>query len=60
MRQPVIFNSRNLYDPRLIASFGIEYHCIGRPTAGLPARPGVPVEHAFSNHPPAKPGAFVL
>ncbi|TIM92852.1 MAG: UDP-glucose/GDP-mannose dehydrogenase family protein [Mesorhizobium sp.] len=27
---PVIFDGRNLYDPRVIARYGIEYHSIGR------------------------------
>ena len=29
----VIFDGRNLFDPRLVARFGLEYHSIGRPTA---------------------------
>jgi UDPglucose 6-dehydrogenase len=28
--QPVIFDGRNLYDPMLVASLGIEYHAVGR------------------------------
>ena len=31
LRQPVVFDGRNLYDPRLMAQRGIEYHGIGRP-----------------------------
>lgn len=27
----VLFDGRNLYDPRLVAANGLEYHCIGRP-----------------------------
>jgi len=30
LRNPVIFDGRNLYEPELMASFGIEYHGIGR------------------------------
>jgi UDPglucose 6-dehydrogenase len=30
MRQPVIFDGRNLYEPRTVQSFGFTYHCIGR------------------------------
>ena len=43
LKQPVIFDGRNLYEPALMESFGIEYHAIGR---ALPlaagARPGGP------------------
>ena len=27
----VVFDGRNLYDPRMMADRGFEYHCIGRP-----------------------------
>jgi UDPglucose 6-dehydrogenase len=30
LRQPVIFDGRNLYDPALMRAYGIEYHGIGR------------------------------
>lgn len=30
LRQPVIFDGRNMYDPALVRAQGIEYHCIGR------------------------------
>lgn len=30
LKQPVVFDGRNLYDPRLMASMGIEYSGIGR------------------------------
>ncbi len=31
LSSPLIFDGRNLYDPRLMVGHGIEYHCIGRP-----------------------------
>ncbi|MGB5104011.1 MAG: UDP-glucose/GDP-mannose dehydrogenase family protein [Steroidobacteraceae bacterium] len=30
LRHPVIFDGRNLYEPALVKSFGLEYHGIGR------------------------------
>jgi UDPglucose 6-dehydrogenase len=30
LRQPVVFDGRNLFAPALMRDFGIEYHCIGR------------------------------
>jgi UDPglucose 6-dehydrogenase len=30
LRSPVIFDGRNLYEPKLMAGFGIEYFGIGR------------------------------
>ena len=30
LKQPVIFDGRNLYDPQLVRSMGIEYFAIGR------------------------------
>jgi UDPglucose 6-dehydrogenase len=30
LKQPVVFDGRNLYEPALATSFGIEYHGIGR------------------------------
>jgi UDPglucose 6-dehydrogenase len=33
LREPVLFDGRNLYDPSLVSSFGLEYHGIGRPMA---------------------------
>ncbi len=41
MRQPVIFDGRNLYDPRRIRQAGFTYHSIGRP----------PVEQALPDMP---------
>jgi UDPglucose 6-dehydrogenase len=35
LRQPVIFDGRNLYEPAVVASHGLEYHAIGRPQAGV-------------------------
>jgi UDPglucose 6-dehydrogenase len=32
LRSPIIFDGRNLYEPPLMAEFGFEYHCIGRPS----------------------------
>ncbi|MFN3984648.1 MAG: UDP-glucose dehydrogenase family protein [Rhodocyclaceae bacterium] len=34
LRHPVVFDGRNMYDPLLMASHGIEYHAIGRGKAG--------------------------
>jgi UDPglucose 6-dehydrogenase len=33
LRQPVIFDGRNLYDPAHLRRLGIEYHSVGRPPA---------------------------
>ncbi|MDH3209442.1 MAG: UDP-glucose/GDP-mannose dehydrogenase family protein [Burkholderiaceae bacterium] len=40
LRQPVIFDGRNMFDPALLESFGIEYHAIGRLTAAVQAKAG--------------------
>jgi UDPglucose 6-dehydrogenase len=32
MSQPIIFDGRNIYAPEQVASAGIEYHSIGRPS----------------------------
>jgi UDPglucose 6-dehydrogenase len=32
LRHPVVFDGRNLYDPGMVRSFGLEYHGIGRGT----------------------------
>jgi UDPglucose 6-dehydrogenase len=37
LSSPLVFDGRNMYDPRLMAEFGIEYHCIGRPAVSLNA-----------------------
>jgi UDPglucose 6-dehydrogenase len=33
LRQPVVFDGRNLFDPALLHGEGFEYHCIGRGAA---------------------------
>jgi UDPglucose 6-dehydrogenase len=33
LKTPVIFDGRNLYEPAVVRSHGIEYHAIGRPSA---------------------------
>jgi UDPglucose 6-dehydrogenase len=30
LKSPVIFDGRNLYDPSMVARFGLAYHAIGR------------------------------
>jgi UDPglucose 6-dehydrogenase len=37
LRTPVVFDGRNLYEPSVMAAFGLEYHCIGRPSWPGPA-----------------------
>jgi len=34
MRSPVVFDGRNLYEPRRMQQLGFTYHSIGRPAAG--------------------------
>jgi UDPglucose 6-dehydrogenase len=43
LRTPVIFDGRNLYEPAVVASHGLEYFAIGRPTV-----------HAAASEPAAK------
>ena len=31
LKQPLIFDGRNIYDPKTLARYNIEYHCVGRP-----------------------------
>ena len=33
LREPLVFDGRNLFDPALMKSLGIEYHGIGRGVA---------------------------
>jgi UDPglucose 6-dehydrogenase len=33
LKTPLVFDGRNLYEPALMAGFGLEYHSIGRPAA---------------------------
>jgi UDPglucose 6-dehydrogenase len=37
LRHAVVFDGRNMYDPALPESFGLEYHAIGRATAASKA-----------------------
>ncbi len=39
LKQPVIFDGRNQYDPDRMALRGIEYHCMGRPTVEVAPQP---------------------
>lgn len=32
LKKPVIFDGRNLFEPAMLAKFGVEYHSIGRPS----------------------------
>lgn len=34
LKEPVIFDGRNLYEPSVVADNGIQYYCIGRPVSG--------------------------
>ena len=35
LREPVIFDGRNMFLPETVAAAGLEYHAIGRQTNGL-------------------------
>jgi len=40
MRQPVVFDGRNIFSPEIAREAGLEYHGIGRPPrAGAPSTP---------------------
>ena len=39
LAEPLIFDGRNLYDPALLRTLGIEYHGIGRGVTGPAAAP---------------------
>ena len=30
MKKPIIIDGRNIYDPKLVRSFGLKYYCVGR------------------------------
>ncbi|MDZ5456512.1 UDP-glucose dehydrogenase family protein [Azohydromonas lata] len=40
LRQPVVFDGRNLFEPALMRAMGLEYHGIGRSAAAQPAGEG--------------------
>jgi UDPglucose 6-dehydrogenase len=40
LKQPRIFDGRNLYDPQLLARLGMEYYAIGRGRSAIAARRG--------------------
>jgi len=44
LKQPLIFDGRNLFDPALVRSLGLEYHAIGRGGAPGEAPCGVALE----------------
>ena len=37
LKQPVVIDGRNLYDPKLMRSLGIDYDAIGRKAVAMPA-----------------------
>ncbi len=38
MRQPIVFDGRNIYSPERMRKCGIEYFSIGRPGTAVPAQ----------------------
>jgi len=37
LKQPVIFDGRNIYDPQVMRELGFSYYPVGRPAVGVPA-----------------------
>ena len=35
LREPVIFDGRNLYEPKTVANYGFTYYAIGRQQGGV-------------------------
>jgi UDPglucose 6-dehydrogenase len=52
LKDPAVFDGRNLYDPALLASFGLQYFAIGRG--------GIPGEATKSDATTSRPGADAL
>ena len=56
LREPLIFDGRNLYDPALLRLHGIRYHGIGRGTLPVPDAPRGSRPHAQERcHPHPEP-----
>ncbi|PJG58378.1 UDP-glucose dehydrogenase family protein [Aeromonas cavernicola] len=51
LKQPVIIDGRNLYDPRQLGELGIDYYAMGRPSFPTAQRPGKECHHL--EHQPA-------
>jgi UDPglucose 6-dehydrogenase len=37
LKQPVIFDGRNIYDPQVMRELGFSYYPVGRPAVGPPS-----------------------